>query len=86
MENVWCLHVFVAERYLHSCDIIWMSNFCEKLEDIKWYCNYLSAFLQQIYVNKTRFQCVLMEILHLMPDNRDSSDYELKVMWILVKD
>ena len=34
--------------------------FCEKLEDIKWYNNCPSAFLQQIYVNKTRFQYVIL--------------------------
>ena len=61
VENMWCLHIFVAERHPHSCNIIWTSNvFTKELEDIKWYCKCPSAFLQQIYVNKTRFQCAIL--------------------------
>ena len=35
MENVLCLHIFVAERHPDSCNIICMSLFNEKLEDIQ---------------------------------------------------
>ena len=35
IENVLCLHVFVAKRHTHSCAIIWINNW----KTFRWYCN-----------------------------------------------